>query len=779
MHYLLRRDLGLDESDLTQLVAWIAAADGWGLLGRYPSAIVVRHVERLVNHNAPGVRLKKSLAKLSSKLRQHERDSSYRKLADRIDAVLGTKPELPLRDGETWAERARADIEAVEAKRHCWIDLIEHCGRAAAGSPSAKWIAASSKLLEEIGPDDFRSHVIEWFPLVDQPRTQRIERWSEYEPDPNQLIIDPHADILKGLAWCCGLTEDKDVSRALTSLALSAYKKVPGIGPRATKIGNACVWALGNMPGMEGVGQLALLRVRVKFGTAQKMIEKALAAAAHREGLPREELDEMAVPTYGLADVGIRRETLGDYVAELTVTGTATTELRWIRPDGKPQKSVPAAVKKDHADDLKELKHAAKDIQRMLPAQRDRIDQLFLQQKRWPLATWRERYLDHPLVGCLARRIIWRFVQDEAGSGRSRSAVGIWHDGRIVDQQGRPVDWVETATGESSEPHESTRVELWHPIGEPVEDIVAWRRRLEAHEVRQPFKQAHREIYLLTDAEKNTVVYSNRFAAHIIRQHQFNALCAVRGWKNKLRLLVDDEYPPAMRLLPAWNLRAEFWIEGIGDDYGVDTNETGTFYRLTTDQVRFYPIESSQRTAHAAGGGYETRGPEGSDTPAPLEDVPPLVFSEIMRDVDLFVGVASVGNDPTWSDGGPEARYREYWQDYAFGDLNENAKTRKDVLERLLPRLKIAKRCSLSDKFLVVRGDVRTYKIHLGSGNILMKPNDQYLCIVKAPARGGADKMYLPFEGDQTLSVILSKALLLADDAKIEDRTILSQINAR
>ena len=43
----------------------------------------------------------------------------------------------------------------------------------------------------------------------------------------------------------------------------------------------------------------------------------------------------------------------------------------------------------------------------MLPAQRERIDSLFLLQKRWPLETWRQRYLDHPLVGTIARRLIW------------------------------------------------------------------------------------------------------------------------------------------------------------------------------------------------------------------------------------------------------------------------------------------------------------------------------------------------------------------------------------
>jgi hypothetical protein len=77
-----------------------------------------------------------------------------------------------------------------------------------------------------------------------------------------------------------------------------------------------------------------------------------------------------------------------------------------------------------------------------------------------------------------------------------------------------------------------------------------------------------------------------------------------------------------------------------------------------------------------------------------------------------------------------------------------------------------------------VRGTKRTYKIHLGSGNILMTPNDQYLCIVpdqSKKAKGG-DNLRLPFEGDRTLSLIISKAFLLAADDKITDKTILSQI---
>lgn len=58
-----------------------------------------------------------------------------------------------------------------------------------------------------------------------------------------------------------------------------------------------------------------------------------------------------------------------------------------------------------------------------------------------------------------------------------------------------------------------------------------------------------------------------------------------------------------------------------------------------------------------------------------------------------------------------------------------------------------------------------------------MEPNDQYLCIVPAQsAYAGKDRVFLPFEGDTTLSVILSKAFLLAGDAKIKDPLIVGQI---
>jgi hypothetical protein len=139
------------------------------------------------------------------------------------------------------------------------------------------------------------------------------------------------------------------------------------------------------------------------------------------------------------------------------------------------------------------------------------------------------------------------------------------------------------------------------------------------------------------------------------------------------------------------------------------------------------------------------------------------------------VGVASIGADPTWADRGDD-RARDYWRNYAFGELGTTAATRREVLATLIPKLKIAPACTLEGRFLKVKGRLRTYKIHLGSGNILMEPNDQYLCIVP-DRRSRADRdLKLPFEGDQTLAVIVSKAILLAADDRITDETIVRQI---
>ncbi|MEV4812623.1 DUF4132 domain-containing protein [Micromonospora avicenniae] len=664
-----------------------------------------------------------------------------------------------LNPGEAWSDRVLTELPALGDG---WPELVAHAVTATSARPSDRWERQARALLDRVGADRYRKTALTWLAQVGRPRTVRILART-HEQDFSQAYDPYNATALRGFIWLLTLAADgadTDVARELGRLVETSLRKVPGIGPRNPKVANAAVHALARLDGEPALAQLARLTARVTYKGTLKELNKALDQRATDLGLSRAEVEELAVPTYGLTGTGRRIETFGEITAELVVDG-GVVALHWRNAAGRPVRTVPAVVRREHPEQLRELKATTKDVEKMLAAQAERLDRQFLAQRRWRYAAWRARYLDHPLVGTLGRRLIW--LVDGVPCGYADGAL-------------RTVDDVPVTAADDTE------VTIWHPIGRDLAEVLGWRDWLERHAVVQPFKQAHREVYLLTAAEERTGVYSNRFAAHVLRQHQFHALAAVRGWRNRLRLMVDDEYPPATRELPEWGLRAEYWVEGTGDDYDTDATDTGTYLRLVTDQVRFYPLGAPENSAHAGGGGYAQWLPAGGEPagPLPLEQIPPLVFSEVMRDVDLFVGVASVGNDPTWQDGGPEGRYREYWQSYGFGELSATAETRRDLLTRLVPRLAVADRCQLAGRFLVVRGDLRTYKIHLGSGNILMSPNDEYLCIVpQQSATAGNGQLFLPFEGDRMLGVILSKALLLARDTEITDPTIVSQIRHR
>ena len=668
---------------------------------------------------------------------------------EQFGRFVETLDDPVLSPGEIWADKVLEDLATLGPR---WRDLVVHCATASTAKPTRKWEKETRRLVADIG-DDVSRIVNGWLEHTAVGRSFPVECRSD-EDDLEQWL-DPYNTVAaRGLVWTLALVaDDADTARRMGRLVDIMLKKIPGVGPRAPKLANAAVYALSRMDGEHALGQLARLSSGVRFKGTLNQINTAMQAKAEALGVSRDEIDEMAVPTYGLTDVGYRAVELGDCRAEITVTTAAV--LAWFNDAGKRTKTPPAGVKRDHADEIKMLKAGIKDINAMVSAQAGRIDRQFLLQREWTGESWRSRYDRHPLVGTLTRRLLWRVNGQTCGF-----ADGAWRD--LSD---KPVEITD-----------SSRIELWHPIGEEVVTVTAWREWLERHEIVQPFKQAHREIYLLTAAEESTHTYSNRFGAHILRQHQFNALAASRGWRNRLRLMFDDVYEPPFKELPAWGLRAEFRVEGVGEHDGVDFTDAGAYLRLVTDQVRFYELDPAHNAAHEGGGGTGSSRVDVPD-PVPLNRVPPLVLSEILRDVDLFVGVSSIGNDPTWSDGGPEGRHLDYWRSYGFGELEQTGKTRRDLLHRLVPRLAIRERARVEGRFLVVRGDLRTYKIHMGSGNILMDPNDQYLCIVPGQLpKKRSQTGFLPFEGDGVLAVILSKAIMLADDTSITDPTITSQL---
>lgn len=676
------------------------------------------------------------------KLPREERSQLHALLVDLVD---GGGPGGVLNDRDAWGGLMREALARLDpAERAVWRAVFEQAATANAARPTEAWLKTAGERVAAVGEEAFARAVVNWLGYYVAPPC-RVDAGADAAPPESSGTAERNVTVLRGLIWCCAGRDNARIARAVGDATEASFKKVPGIGPRSLKLGNAGIHALGAMPGMHGIEELVRLRQRVVYAQARTAIDGALDAAAARLGLAREDLDDLATPTFQLVD-GRRRFEFAPFAAELSIDGAAGVAIRWLGPDGAGRRTEPVEVKRRYPEERAALKRTADDLRKTLLAQRDRLERLLFTERSWPLPVWRERYLDHPLLADPARRLVWMFEHDR------QEEAGAWRDGAIVDAGDRPLVPL---------PPE-TLVRLWHPVRADGTTTAAWQAWLERHGVRQPFKQAHREIYVLTDAERATATYSNRFAAHILRQHQFRALAQGRGWRYRLQGGFDDRNAPSLEL-PGWRLTVEFLVEPIEADATLTNG--GVYPFVVTDQVRFRRLDRRRRDYYDRYGDV-----------VPLAEIPPLVFTEVMRDVDLFVGVASVGADPTWRDRGPQ-RIREYWEGYAFGELTASAQTRRVVLERLVPRLAIAPRCELEERFLVVRGDLRTYRIHLGSGNILMEPNSQYLCIVPKP--GGNDataELFLPFEGDTLLATILSKAILLANDRAITDPTIARQI---
>lgn len=658
----------------------------------------------------------------------------WQMVADEDDVIA----DYPL--GQTQlAAKIKADLADMPTDtRNDWNALFYLAAAATGAKPTKKFSEPITAAIDGMGAAAFKKSVVDWLQSATMGDSFHIsgneEHWDFGRPD------SEIQDLLKGLVWSMARFHDENSLAIIAKLAEKCFDRLPGVGPAAAGLGNAAIYTLAISKGLSGVAHLSRLKLRIKQNNTQKLIQTSIEQQAQRLGLKAAEIEDMAAPDFGL-ELGVREYAFDDYTLRLEASDVGQATLTWLKPDGSVQKSVPAFIKTKaaHKKKLADARALVKDIKKASTAQRDRIDRLYTEDMSWQPELFEKYYLNHGLIGPMARKLVWCLEID----GSEQPAL-FYQDG-WQDVSGQPI------TGQPTE------FKLWHPIMSDTETILAWRARMEDLQIRQPLKQTFREVYLLTDAEIATKSYSNRMAAHLLKQHQFNTLAAIRGWKYSLLGCYDDgrDNEIASKPLPAYQLSAEFWIDEIYDMED-SFNEAGIWDYVATDQVRFN---------------------NDSGEVIDLIDVPPIVLSEILRDTDLFVGVASIGNDPTWNDRGGAPRTVDYWQSYSFGDLSETAKTRKTVLENLIPRLKIRDIAKIDGRYLVVKGKRHTYKIHIGSGNILIVPQDRYLCIV--PGRGkdkNLDKLYLPFEGDRGLSIVLSKAFMLADDDKITDETILSQL---
>ena len=141
--------------------------------------------------------------------------------------------------------------------------------------------------------------------------------------------------------------------------------------------------------------------------------------------------------------------------------------------------------------------------------------------------------------------------------------------------------------------------------------------------------------------------------------------------------------------------------------------------------------------------------------PIALPEVPPRVFSEVMRDLDLVVSVAHRGGVD------PEASA-------------STVEMRASLLRETCELLKI-RNIKIKEPHVVIDGKLSDYSVHLGSANVHRMPGGS-LCIVPVHSQHRG-RLFLPFaDDDPRTAEVVSKVILLAKDSEIQDPIILDQL---
>lgn len=242
------------------------------------------------------------------------------------------------------------------------------------------------------------------------------------------------------------------------------------------------------------------------------------------------------------------------------------------------------------------------------------------------------------------------------------------------------------------------------------------------NKLKQPFRQVFRELYTPTREELQEKSISRRYAGHQVHPRQTSALLRSRGWKLDYETGLQKGFHKEGFMVKLYALANWFTPSDVESP--------------TLETVEFHALKGGENVA--------------------IESINPRLFSEIMRDIDLVVSVAHVGLvDPEASQSSIEMR--------------------RVILAETLRLLKI-KNTELKENHVIIAGQLGQYSVHLGSAVVHQIPG-KFLNIlpVHSQHRG---RIFLPFmDEDPKTTEMLSKVILLAHDARIQDPTILSQIS--
>lgn len=286
------------------------------------------------------------------------------------------------------------NIESA-GKASGWHTMLHHLATASGSKPSKKFLRSSSELVDRIGEATYKECVYRIF--------QAIIQIDEEEP-----IEESQKDLVKGMMWSMCRFHDDESLQQVTNLTLRCFRHVPDFGPAAASVGNAGIYTLGSADGIAGLSYLSLLKTKIRRNSTRALIQKYLDQKADESGLTPGQIEELAIPDFELID-GVRVELFGEYQLRIVLLSAGKVEQQWTNPNGKLQRSVPVSVKDNYTEfaRLKLIREQVKQIKQISAAQRERLERLFLEDRKWDMVSFEQCYLKHGLVSRLAIRLIW------------------------------------------------------------------------------------------------------------------------------------------------------------------------------------------------------------------------------------------------------------------------------------------------------------------------------------------------------------------------------------
>ena len=247
-----------------------------------------------------------------------------------------------------------------------------------------------------------------------------------------------------------------------------------------------------------------------------------------------------------------------------------------------------------------------------------------------------------------------------------------------------------------------------------------YQRLLFEKQIQQPFKQIFRELYVKLDEELE---------------------------KEESMLFSGNQIQPQKTV---GALRSRRWVADYDDGLQKIYYKENIVARIYAMADWFSPSDTEAPTLE-----YVVFADRKTGKPIKIKDVPDIIYSEVMRDVDLAVSVAHAGGvDPETS--------------------HSTIEMRKAIVECNLSLFQ-TKNVRLEGNHAIIDGKLGQYTVHLGSGVVHQIGNAMLFVVpVHSQHRG---RIFLPFvDDDPKTAEIMSKILLFAEDGKIKDPNILRQI---